>query len=309
MNRTIKHLLTLKDFTPKEIEYIIDKGIEIKKNPEKFSDALAYKTLIMIFQKTSTRTRVSFETGMTQLGGHAIYLDWRTTQFIMSEIKDEIRVVSRYADIVMARLIKNKDLMEMAKFCTVPLINGLCEKYHPCQILGDLMTVKEKLGKLKGLKFTYLGIANNVSNSLTVGCTKTGMEFTLCAPERHTISLDQDLIDTAKKTGLYFEVKNPKQAVKDADVVYTDTWIDMELFFNPKFKEEKERRMKTFMPYQLNTELLKNSNALIMHDMPVHIGYEITRDLVESPKSIIFDQAENRLHIQKAIILYLLGKI
>lgn len=304
----MKHLISLKDLKPEEIEYIINKGIEIKKNPEKFSDTLSDKTLVMIFQKTSTRTRVSFETGMTQLGGHAIYLDWRTTQFIMSEIKDEIRVISRYADIVMARLFKNKDLMEMAKFSTIPLINGLCEKYHPCQILGDLMTIKERLGKLKGVKLTYLGIANNVSNSLTVGCTKTGMKFTLCAPERHPISLDQDLIDTAKKTGLYFEVKNPRESVNDADIVYTDSWVDMELFFDPKFKEEKERRMKTFIPYQLNKELLKDTNALIMHDMPIHIGYEITRNIVESPKSIIFDQAENRLHIQKAI-LYLLIKL
>jgi len=305
----MKNLISLKDLKPEEIEYIINKGIEIKKNPEKFSDVLSDKTLVMIFQKTSTRTRISFEAGLTQLGGHAIYLDWRTTQFIMSEIKDEIRVISRYADIVMARLLRNKDLMEMAKFCTVPVINGLCEKYHPCQILGDLMTIKERLGKLKGLKLTYLGIANNVSNSLTVGCTKTGMKFTLCAPERHTISLDQDLIDTAKKTGLYFETKDPKKAVKDAEIVYTDSWVDMELFFEPKFKKEKERRIKKLMPYQLNGELLKNNKALIMHDMPIHIGYEITRDMVESPKSIIFDQAENRLHIQKAIVLYLLGKI
>jgi ornithine carbamoyltransferase len=304
----MKHLISLKDLNPEEIEYIINKGIEIKKNPEKFSNTLSDKTLVMIFQKTSTRTRVSFEAGMTQLGGHAIYLDWRTTQFIMSEIKDEIRVISRYADIVMARLLKNKDLMEMAKFSTIPVINGLCEKYHPCQILGDLMTIKERFGKLKGLKLTYLGIANNVSNSLTVGCTKTGMKFTLCAPERHSISLDQDLIDDAKKAGLYFEVKDPKEAVRGADIVYTDSWVDMELFFDLKFKEEKERRMKTFMPYQLNKELLKNSNALIMHDMPIHIGYEITRNIVESPKSIIFDQAENRLHIQKAI-LYLLIKL
>jgi len=305
----VKHLLTLKELEPKEIEYIINKGIEIKKNPERFSNALSNKTLAMIFQKTSTRTRVSFETGMTQLGGHAIYLDWRTTQFIISEIKDEIRFISRCVDIVMARLLKNSDLMEMAKYCSIPLINGLCEKYHPCQILGDLMTVKEKFRKLKGLKLVYFGIANNVSNTLTIGCTKTGMQFVLCAPKRHSISLDQDLINTAKKTDLYFEEKDPKKAVKDADIVYTDSWVDMELFLDPKFKEEKERRIKTLMPYQLNNNLLKNSKALIMHDMPIHIGYEITRDIVEDKRSIIFDQAENRLHIQKAIMLYLLNKI
>lgn len=305
----VKQLLSLKELSPKEIEYIIDKGIEIKKNPEKFSNTLYGKTLAMIFQKTSTRTRVSFEAGMTQLGGHAIYLDWKTTQFTMSEIKDEIRYMARNVDAIMARVIKNSDLMEMAKYSSVPVINGCDEKYHPCQALGDIMTVKEHLGKLKGLKLVYLGIANNVSNSLSLACTKAGMQFVLCVPERHPISLDQELLDDVKKTGLYIEEKNPKKAVKNADVVYTDSWVDMELFFDPKFKEEKERRMKTYMPYQLNSELLKNTKALVMHDMPMHIGYEITRDMVESPKSIIFDQAENRLHIQKAIMLYLLGKI
>jgi len=305
----IKHLISLKELEPKEIEYIIDKAIEIKKNPEKFSHVLDEKTLAMLFQKTSTRTRVSFEVAMTQMGGHAIFLDWKTTQFIMSEIRDEIRYISRNVDIVMARLVKNADLMEMIKYSIVPVINGCCEKHHPCQALADLMTVKEHLGKLKGLKLTYFGIANNVSNSLSLGCTKTGIEFTLCVPEKHSISLDQELIDYIKETGLYFEEKDPRKAVKNADIIYTDSWIDMELFLDPKFKDEKERRLKTFMPYQLNNDLLKNSKALIMHDMPMHVGYEITRDIIESSKSIIFDQAENRLHIQKAIMLYLLGKI
>jgi ornithine carbamoyltransferase len=307
----VRHLLTLKDFKPDEIEKIINKAMEIKQNPENYRRSMEYKTLAMLFQKTSTRTRISFEVGMTQMGGHAIYLDWRTTQFTIAELEDEAKVVSRYVDIIMARLLKHEGLLSMAKVSEVPVINGLCERYHPCQILGDLMTIKEKFGKLKGLKLTYVGIANNVSNSLTVGCTKTGMNFTLCAPERHPISLDQELINEAKKTGLYEENTNIKEAIKDADVIYTDTWVDMEFFTDPKFEKEKERRLKVFMPYQINKELLEENNpkALIMHDMPIHVGYEMTRDVVESKKAIIFDQAENRLHAQKAIILFLLGKI
>lgn len=305
MNLKGRDLLTLKDYSPKEIQNLIDKGIYIKKNPEKFSKALDQKTLVMIFQKTSTRTRLSFETGMTQLGGHAIYLDWRTTQFIMADIKDETRCVSRYSDVIMARMLRHEDLRRMTEGSEVPVINGLCEKYHPCQILGDLMTIKEKKGKLEGLKLVYFGIANNVSNSLTVGCTKSGMNFTLCTGGDHSISVDEELRKEARKTGLYTEEKDPKKAVKNADIVYTDTWIDMELFLESKFQKEKENRILTYMPYQINKELLKDSNALIMHPLPAHRGFEIDDFALDSPNSIVFDQAENRLHVQKAILIEL----
>jgi ornithine carbamoyltransferase len=321
----------MKELDGKQIESLIDKAIEIKKNQQKYWKALENKTLAMIFQKTSTRTRVSFEVAMTQLGGHAIYLDWRTTQFIMADIRDETKTVAKYVDIIMARLLRHAELEKMAGVSTVPVINGLCEKYHPCQILGDLMTIKEKKGKLRGLKVVYVGLANNISNTLTIGCTRAGMHFTLCAPERHPISLDQSLIDEAKRrfeerhpepvtpdkapiaeakgTGLYDEEKDPRKAVEGADIIYTDTWVDMELFLDPKFEEEKKRRMTKFMPYQLNKKLLEGSDALIMHDMPIHRDYEIDDYAVDSPNSIIFEQAENRLHIQKAIMLWLLGKI
>ncbi|MCX6778594.1 MAG: ornithine carbamoyltransferase, partial [Candidatus Micrarchaeota archaeon] len=179
----VRHLLTLKELTPKEVETIIDMGLDIKKNPSKYSTAMKDKTLCMIFQKTSTRTRLSFETGMTRMGGHAIFLDWRTTQLGMSDIKDEIKVIASYDDIIMARVLRHETVHEMAKWSKVPVINGLCEKYHPCQILVDLMTVKEHFGKLKGLKMAYVGLANNVSNTLTIGCMKTGMDFVLSAPE------------------------------------------------------------------------------------------------------------------------------
>jgi len=308
MNLEGRDLLTLKDYSPEEIKYLIDKGIEIKNNPERFSKSLEGKTLTMIFQKTSTRTRSSFETGMTQLGGHAMFLDWEKTQFIMADIKDETKCVSKYSDVIMARMLRHADLRKMAEGSEVPVINGLCEKFHPCQILGDLMTIKEKKGKLEGLKMVYLGIGNNVSNSLTVGCTKMGMNFVLCVPEKHPPSVDQELIEEAKRTGLYTEEKDVREAVKDVDVLYTDTWVDMELFLNPNFVKERERRILTFMPYQVNRYLLDNGNALFMHPLPVHRGFEVDNYILDSPKSIVFDQAANRLHVQKALLIEVVKK-
>jgi ornithine carbamoyltransferase len=301
-----RDLLTLKELSPKEINDIIDLGINIKKNPENYSTKLKDKSLAMIFQKTSTRTRISFEVGMTQLGGHAIYLDWMKTQFVMADIKDEAKVVSRYVDCIMTRLLRHADLLEIAKGSEVPVINGLCEKYHPCQTLGDLMTIKEHKGKLNGLKLVYLGIGNNVSNTLSLGCIRTGMHFTLCVPEIDPLSIDKELLNELKASGLYNEEKDPKKAIKDADIVYTDTWINMEVFLDPKFEEEKQRRIKLLMPYQVNKKLLEGSNALVMHDLPAHRGYEIDDYAMACPRSIIFDQAENRLHSQKAILLTLI---
>ena len=302
------HLLALKDWTPKQIEEVIDKSIQIKKNPAKYRTALRDKSLAMIFQKTSTRTRVSFEVAMTQLGGHALYLDWRTTNFALADVGDETKYLSRNVDCIMARLMKNADLNAMADASRVPVINGCDDKYHPCQGLADLMTVKEKKGKLKGAKLVYIGVHNNVCNSLIVGCTKTGVEITTVTPLKNEPSIDNELLKAAEKTGLYHTTLDVKKAVLDADFVYTDTWVDMEFFLDPKFKEEKEKRLELMMPYQINKELLKGSKAYIMHDMPIHRGYEISADVINSPKSVIYQQAENRLHTAKAVLLKLLAK-
>lgn len=303
-----KNVMTLKDFDGEWIESIVDLGLDIKKNPEKYSDALKQKTLAMLFQKTSTRTRISFETGMTKLGGHAIYLDWRTTQFIIAEIQDEIKAVSRYADAVMVRPLKHETLLEMEKGCEVPLINGLSEFYHPCQALADLMTIKEKKGKLKDVKVVYLGIGNNVSNSLSLACTKTGAKFVLCVPEKDPDSIDNELFEQAKSTGNYKEEPDIEKAVKDADVLYTDTWVNMEFMLDERFKSEKERREQTFRPYQLNKALLEKAGekARAMHNMAAHIGYEIDEYSVRGPKSWLFDQAENRMWSQMALLINLL---
>ncbi len=300
------HLLTLKDWSSAQIEEVIAKSIEIKRNSDKFRTALKDKSLSMIFQKTSTRTRVSFEVAMTQLGGHALYLDWRATNFTIADVKDETRYLSRNVDCIMARLLRNSDLKAMAESSQVPVINGCDEKYHPCQAIADLMTIKEKIGKLKGAKLVYIGVHNNVCNSLIVGCTKTGVKITTVTPIKNEHSLDKELIEAAEKTGLYETTLDVKNAVKDADAVYTDTWVDMEFFLDPKFKEEKEKRIRLMMPYQINKELLKESKALVMHDMPIHRGYEVSSEMIESERSIIYEQSENRLYTAKGILLKLL---
>jgi len=305
----MRHLINFKNWTPQEVEVLIDKAIEIKKDPAKYRNALQDKSLAMIFQKTSTRTRVSFEVAMTQLGGHAIYLDWLTTQFKLADISDEVKYLSRNVDCIMARLKRNVDLMKMASASQVPVINGCDEKYHPCQAIADLMTIKEHKGKLRELKLVYIGVHNNVCNSLIEACTMTGMQITTVTPITHEPAQDAELLEKAKKTGLYNATLDVKNAVKDADAVYTDTWVDMELFLDPKFKEEKEKRIKLMIPYQINGKLMEGSNALVMHDMPIHRGYEISGEMIEAPNSIIYDQAENRLYSEKAILLKLLNKI
>lgn len=301
------HLLTLRDWSPEEINRVIDQFIEIKRNPVKYRTSLKAKSLAMVFQKTSTRTRVSFEVAMTQLGGHALYIDWRSTNFVLADIRDETRYLSRNVDCVMARLMAHFDLKAMAEVSNVSVINGCCEKYHPCQALSDLYTIKEKRGFLEGLKLVYVGIHNNICNSLIVGCTKVGINIVTVTPIINESSFDEELIEEAKKTGLYEVAFDLRSAVKDADFVYTDAWVDMEFFLDPSFKKKKEKRIKLMMPYQVNSKLLKDSNALVMHDMPIHRGYEISRDMVESPKSIIIDQSENRLYSAKGILVSMLS--
>jgi ornithine carbamoyltransferase len=225
----------------------------------------------------------------------------------MADIGDEVQYLSRNVDCIMARLLHNADLQKMIKASKVPVINGCDELYHPSQAVADLITIKEKHGKLKGAKLVYIGIHNNVCNSLIEGCTKTGVKITTVTPIFNEPSRDVELLEAAKKTGLWETTLDAKKAVKEADFVYTDTWIDMEFFTDPKFAAEKERRLKQMMPYQINANLLKGSDAFVMHDMPIHRGYEITAEAIESPKSVIYDQAANRLYSAKAILLKLLA--
>ena len=301
------HLINFKELSGQELNALVDLGVEVKHNPKKYRKAFEGKSAALIFQKTSTRTRVAFEVAMTQLGGHGLFIDWRTTNFTLADISDEVRYLSRNVDCIMARLLYNADLLKMADASRVPVINGCDEKYHPTQALADLITIKEKKGTLKGAKLVYIGVHNNVCNSLIEGCTKTGAKLTTVTPIFNEAARDDELLAEAKKTGLWQSTLDAKKAVKDADFVYTDTWIDMEFFTDPKFAAEKEKRIKLMMPYQINAELLKGSDAYIMHDMPIHRGYEISAEAIENPKSVIYEQAENRLYSAKAIMLKLIS--
>ena len=302
------HLLSLKSWSSKKIEKLVDSSLDIKGSPEDYKFVLEDKSLAMIFQKTSTRTRLSFEVAMTQMGGHAIYMDWRSTNLILADLGDETRSISGYVDGIMARVLHNSDLQIMSHASDVPVINGCDEKYHPCQIIADLMTIKEKKGKLKGLKLAYIGVHNNVCNSLIEGCTKTGIKIVTVTPVVNDASLDKDIVENAKATGLYEASLDVKAVVDDCDVIYTDTWVDMEFFLDPKFKKEKEKRENLMLPYQVNKKLLKdNSDVLIMHDMPIHRGYEISEDVINGKNAIIYLQSQNRLHSAKAILLKLLS--
>jgi ornithine carbamoyltransferase len=301
------HLVNFRELPGQQLNALVDLGVEVKHDAEKFRKALEDKSLALIFQKTSTRTRVSFEVAMTQLGGHALFIDWRTTNFTLADVKDETEYLSRNVDCIMARLLRNADLQRMAQASRVPVVNGCDERYHPSQAIADLITIKEKHGKLKGAKLVYIGVHNNVCNSLIEGCTKTGVKLTTVTPIFNEPARDDALMAEAKKTGLWETTLDAKKAVKDADFVYTDTWIDMEFFTDPKFAEEKEKRLKLMMPYQVNSALLKGSSAYVMHDMPIHRGYEISAEAIENTKAVIYEQAENRLYSAKAILLKLAG--
>jgi ornithine carbamoyltransferase len=301
------HLLNFKELPNQELTQLVDTAIAIKSYPQMYVKSLEKKTAALIFQKTSTRTRVSFEVAMTQLGGHGLFLDWRTTNFAMADLSDEINYLSRNVDCIMARLRYNSDLNKVAEASRVPVINGCDEKYHPSQVVADLITIKEKKGTLIGTKLVYVGVHNNVANSLIEACTKTDVKIKTVCPIFNEASRDDELLKEAEKTSLWESKLDLKSAISDADFVYTDTWVDMEFFTDSKFCEEKEKRIKLMMPYQINAELLKNTSAYVMHDMPIHRGYEITADAIENSRSVIYEQAENRLYSAKAILLKLVS--
>src|SRR5690606_29243155 len=297
-------VLSLKEMPAEKIRAVIETAGLVKQDPDRYSTALAGRNLLMLFQKTSTRTRLSFELGIQELGGRAVVMDWDKSNFAISPIRYEARYVSRHVHLIMARLIRHKDLRELAAAADVPVINGCCERYHPTQALADLLTIYERAGTFEGVTVAYVGIHNNVANCLTAGATKVGARVILVTPEVNPASWDEELMEQATRTGRLEITKDPA-AVRRADFVYTDTWVDMENFHNPAYAEEKARRLAVMGPYQVSRELLGDHNPYIMHDMPVHPGLEIAEDLIESERSVIYDQAENRLHAEKALMLHL----
>jgi len=304
-------LLTLKDWNTDMISEVLELAGKVKKNPENYHNVMSRKTLVMIFEKPSLRTRVSFETGMTRMGGHAIYYDTSTSPMGAGKesISDTAGCLSRYADIVMARMFEHKHIEELAEHSSIPVINALTNFSHPCQILADLQTIQEKKGSLKGLKLTYMGDSNNnVTHSLMYGCAFMGMNVSVGCPEGAEYSPEPQVLKEssaiAEKLGAKVEVHHDAAtAAKDADVVYTDSWMSYHI---PP--EQSEARVKVFTPYQVNTELMKNakSDAIFMNCLPAARGCEQTAEVIDGPQSVVFDEAENRLHAQNAVMIKLM---
>ncbi|BAA29817.1 ornithine carbamoyltransferase [Pyrococcus horikoshii] len=306
-----RDLLCLQDYTPEEIWTILEtaKMFKIWQKIGKPHRLLEGKTLAMIFQKPSTRTRVSFEVAMAHLGGHALYLNAQDLQLRRGEtIADTARVLSRYVDAIMARVYAHKDVEDLAKYASVPVINGLSDFSHPCQALADYMTIWEKKGTIKGVKVVYVGDGNNVCHSLMIAGTKLGADVVVATPEGY--EPDKKVIkwaeQNAAESGGSFELlHDPVKAVKDADVIYTDVWASMGQ------EAEAEERRKIFRPFQVNKDLVKHakSDYMFMHCLPAHRGEEVTDDVIDSPNSVVWDEAENRLHAQKAVLALLLGGV
>ena len=295
----MKHLLKLQDLTREEILSILNLADQLKfeRNNGIQKDYLKGKKLGLIFQKASTRTRVSFEVGIYELGGYGLFLSSNDLQIGRGEpVQDTARVLSRYLDGIMIRTFEQKEVEDLAKYGSIPVINGLTDYAHPCQVLADLMTIRERKGSFKGLKMTFVGDGNNMANSLMVGAIKTGMKFAIACPKGY--EPDAELIKWAKANGEFEMTADVAAAAKDADVLYTDVWASMGQ------EEEKAKREKAFAGFQINASIMKaaNKDAMILHCLPAHRGEEITADVFEAHADEIFDEAENRLHAQKAVM-------
>ena len=306
MKRDIISVMDMKD----DFEDILASAVKMKKEPKKGSkqDVLKGKVLGMVFEKPSLRTRISFEVGMTQLGGKALYIGPDEVSIGKREsVSDVANVLSRYVNVIMYRAFSNQTMRELAKHASVPVINGLDDLEHPCQCAADLLTVIDKKGKLKGLQLVYVGDGNNVCNSLLLGCALTGMNMRAATPKDFKPNADilakaQEI--SKEKGGKIETLSNPYQAVEGADVIYTDTWVSMGQ------EAEKQMREKLFLPYQVNDKLAEKANKdyIFLHCLPAHRGLEVSSEVIDGKHSVVFDEAENRMHAQKAILVAVLGK-
>ncbi|MFX1281036.1 MAG: ornithine carbamoyltransferase [Promethearchaeota archaeon] len=308
----VRHLLKVSDLSRSECELIINKAIDIKKNPNKYYKSLEHETLLMLFEKPSLRTRISFETGMQQLGGHAIFYSIKDSPLGKKEnISDTAKVASRFVDIIAARVFKRQDIRDLAKYADVPVINMLDDFAHPCQILADFQTIKEKKTHLEAMKLSYFGDAyNNVTYDLMRMCAMFGWKMDIACPNSAEYSPEQEVFDEisnlSKETGAEIKIFHDAfDAAKDSDIIYTDSWMSYGI---PQDQEEK--RKEAFLPYQVTTSVMNKakSDAIFMNCLPAMRGYEQTAEVIDGSQSIVFDQAENRLHIQKAIMLFLRNK-
>jgi len=305
----MKHFISLNDPTTEEILGLLDLADKLKADVKagRPHPILQGKTLGLIFAKSSTRTRVSFEVGMYQLGGHALFLSSQDIQLGRGEsIEDTAQVMSRYLDGIMIRTFAHQDVLDLARFGTIPIINGLTDLMHPCQVLADLQTIREHKGRLQGLKMAYLGDGNNMAVSLLHGAAKVGMDIAVATPPTYACDAASvtEAQATAAQTGATVVItEDPRLAIQDADVVYTDTWVSMGQ------ESEKAEKVKQFGAFQVNSDLmsLAKPDAIFMHCLPAYRGYEVTTEVIDGPQSVIFDEAENRLHAQKAVLVRLLA--
>ena len=305
----MKHFISIHDITGEEFQQLMDLALKLKKETKAgiAHPVLKGKTLGMIFTKSSTRTRISFEVGMYQLGGHPMFLSANDMQLGRGEsIYDTANVMSRFVDGIMIRTYAHQDVLDLAKYGTVPVINGLTDLLHPCQAMADLMTVYEHKGALKGLKLAYVGDGNNVAHSLLYACAKAGMDMSVATPAGYTCN--EEIVANAKMdakaTGSNIVITNdPVEAVQGADVGCTDTWVSMGQ------EAEKAERIKIFKDYQVNAQLFGKAkeDAIFIHCLPAYRGYEVTEEIIDGPRSVIFDEAENRLHAQKAVMAMLMA--
>lgn len=302
-----RDFLTIWDMTKDEIEGLLKKAIELKSGANKNKCPLIGKSIGLFFEKPSTRTRVSFEVGIYQLGGQSIYLNPKEIQLGRGEsISDTARVLSRYLNGIILRTYSHSSVEEFASHATVPVINGLSDLHHPCQTLADLMTILEKKGKLKGTRLAYIGDGNNVANSLIEAAARTGMNITIACPEGY--EPDPDVLDRSRNfinkeaAGEIIILRNPKEAAGKADVIYTDVWVSMGQ------EDEAEKKKSKFRNYQINSQLLQcaKKDVIVLHCLPAHRGEEITDEVMDGPNSAVFDQAENRLHTEKALLEFLI---
>jgi ornithine carbamoyltransferase len=304
-----KHFLSLKDWSRDELELLFEQAFAIKANPDAYSDALAGQSLAMIFQKPSTRTRVSFEVGIYQLGGRALFLGQDVIQLHRGEtIPDTARVLSRYVQGIMARVFAHQDVLDLARHGSVPVINGLSDLLHPCQALADYFTLRERRGSLQGLKMAYVGDGNNVAHELMFGAVKLGMQCSVGCPKGYEPNplIFKSAVREAQKLGSPIPevTPDPRQAVSGADVVYTDVWTSMGQ------EAEAHERVAAFQGFAVTPQLMSVAapEALFMHCLPAHRGEEVAAEVIDGPQSCVFDQAENRLHTQKAVLVTLMGE-
>jgi ornithine carbamoyltransferase len=293
-----KDFLTLSDLSSEEMHALLQRAAEFKSGKDGTSCPLIGKSIGLMFDKTSTRTRISFQTGIYQLGAQAIYINTKDLQLGRGEsLEDTAKVLSRYLHGIVIRTYAHSTIEKLAANSSIPIVNGLTDLHHPCQALADMLTIKENKGTLKNVRLVYVGDGNNVANSLLEAALLSGIDLVLACPRGY--DPDRRISEVVSSEGATVTfLTNPEEAVKDADVIYTDVWISMGQ------ERETERRKKIFQPYQINKELLSlaKPDAIVMHCLPAHRGEEITDDVIDSPQSVVFDQAENRLHTQKALL-------